>query len=170
MTSYLPADEQYGSHEHCEHCARRVDAVRKWVAWVLIFVAGLMLVFVIASVDSAYRGRQALVRAERVSCERDKADRALNAAGWRAAEAARWTSALDQTLARATRQASYTDALRYQAIARAEEQRARVDCKRVYPSAELFPWQGEDPIHPPPLGPQPAPPYVPHQLTRPPGL
>jgi hypothetical protein len=92
---------------------------------VALVVAVSALVF--GSWLTAYSGRQALVDSQRAGCERSKLDRAANARGWRAAEAAR------------TRDGNLNTATFYGHLAAELEMRSRIDCVRQFPAPSLLP-------------------------------
>lgn len=76
---------------------------------------------------SNYAARKSTVAGQRFSCERNKLDRKANASGWRIAQEARRKSG------------DISIAIRYGNLARGLERRARLDCKKTYPKARLFP-------------------------------
>jgi hypothetical protein len=96
---------------------------------VKLMLAGMIaLLFVVAYVFyTDYQGRKSEVAAVRSGCERDKRDRAANAEGWRIAEAARRAEGMNDV------------ANRYQRIASGMEERAKINCNKIYPSASFFP-------------------------------
>lgn len=75
----------------------------------------------------SYAGRTKLVHSQRAGCERSKFDRQANAAGWRIAEAARRAGG------------QIVVANRYRDIASKMEDRSRIKCDQVYPTAGILP-------------------------------
>lgn len=96
---------------------------------ILIVIGMVVQLGVIAYVIySNYQGRQALVKSQRAGCARELLDRSANAQGWRIAQVAR------------LQDGQIVVAQRYGAISLGFEKRSRIDCKDVYPDAQLFPW------------------------------
>lgn len=114
------------------------------------FVLGLVVVAY--TLYESYQGRVDLVDSQRVGCERGKLDRRANAEGWRAAEDARLASlakstkitinqarALVKELRKPDDPPDLTAAWRYDRIAAGLEERSRITCSEVYPSASFLP-------------------------------
>lgn len=112
----------------------------------LVQLAVIMYVFY-----SNYQGRQDLVKTQRAGCERGKKDRVANSIGWRAAERAREATAA-KTLHISTGQVTIIlrqepkpneipdlrAARKYDRIASGLEERARIQCEKQFPDAEVF--------------------------------
>ena len=94
----------------------------------LLLVGMLVQLFVIGYIFyQSYVGRSEVVAAQRKGCERGKNDRDANAQGWRIAELARRESG------------NIFVANHYARIASGLEERSRINCNAVYPSAGLLP-------------------------------
>lgn len=99
----------------------------KLLAYLMITLLVLQLALVGYTFYVAYKGRDRLVTAQRLACERGKKDRRANATGWRIAERARRNAG------------EYRTAVRYQYIAESLEERAAIDCDKKFPEATLIP-------------------------------
>lgn len=103
----------------------------------LVRFVGLMLVAMIALIAmtlvSSYQTRFAIIRTQRIGCERGKLDRAASAAGWTAhriyIERVTGAQSVQEDVKRAARVAERT----YVRISRDFTARARLDCKDAFP-------------------------------------
>jgi hypothetical protein len=91
-------------------------------------VVELAVVFYV--VAQSYDGRLQIRSNAVAGCERGKADRVVNAVGWRTAEAARRASGTPSDLVAAAR---------YDRVASSLEQRSRLRCSSAYPKPTLLP-------------------------------
>lgn len=118
-----------GDHQRVtERVAVRDDRVgeRRLFVRILIIQCVAIVALVVSIWATNYQSRVNLVDAVRAECERGKLDRSANAQGWRIAQDAR----------EADRQPDV--AARYDGLARGLEQRARVDCRKAYPTPKLL--------------------------------
>ena len=92
---------------------------------VIALIIQLVVIFYVFITD--YRGRIDAISSQRAGCERAKLDRNANAQGWRIAQLAR-TDSGDTAVA-----------AQYRLIAEGLEKRARVDCNKAFPMADLLP-------------------------------
>jgi hypothetical protein len=99
------------------------------VKWAALVMAVAVLGLTALVVAQGYVGRAALRTSQLAGCERGKLDRAANAKGWRAAEAARRRSGTASDL---------RTAKLYAGIASGLEMRSRVVCETAFPAPRLI--------------------------------
>lgn len=102
------------------------ETARK-LAKLILICFGVMLVLWGYVLWQVYEGRVRLVNHVIAGCERDKLDRADNAKGWRTQQ--------NQALSNSQPWFAST----YSDVASSLEERAHVDCHKVFPKASLLP-------------------------------
>ena len=116
----------------------RLTKVEKKLVRVVTTVLLVQLTLLFYVFEQSYQGRQRVVEAQRSACERGKADRAVNAKGWRVAQKARQHSAQFE---RGDQRTGDLDAARlYGRIAASLESRSgkNLNCTAVFPHASLW--------------------------------
>jgi hypothetical protein len=111
------------------------------MAQLILIGMAVQLVVIIYVFNSSYEGRKDLVNSQRLGCKRGKLDRAdnarlarSNASNWRQAAGVRRADG-DISVAIVYE----TNARKQEAVAQSLTERARINCKIVYPNAGIFP-------------------------------